>query len=92
MHPYAGNVSTLGDCLKLVQLRAVERRGVVVVTYSHNPPEVDFEPLVRSFELIATDVLGIQLGTRASSDVDALIHPIHTRATVFGWEVGCATA
>jgi hypothetical protein len=87
LHPYLGNVSALGDCLKLAALDVPERRCVVVVTYSHHPPRIEFEPLIRSFEVIADQVLGLSLGPRYSSEALDLIHPVHARATVFGWEV-----
>lgn len=40
LHPYPGNVSLIGDCLKLQRLGGVERKGVVVVGYEHTPPRI----------------------------------------------------
>src|SRR5579862_2069381 len=35
LHPYAGNVSSIGDCLKLKALSGPERKGVIVIGYEH---------------------------------------------------------
>jgi hypothetical protein len=35
MHPYEGNVSAIGDCLKLARLPCHERKAVVVIGYEH---------------------------------------------------------
>src|SRR5216684_6150536 len=35
LHPYPGNVSTIGDALKLSAIDFTERRAVVVVGYEH---------------------------------------------------------
>src|SRR5690349_11010670 len=40
LHPYEGNVSLIGDCLKLLQLSGSERKAVVVIGYEHNPPRI----------------------------------------------------
>ena len=61
LHPYPGNVSSIGDCFKLVQLVCAERKAVVVVGYEHTPARIDLTPLVRSFELIAANVSGVTL-------------------------------
>ena len=53
LHPYAGNVSTIGDCYKLGALQCPERKEVVVIGYEHTPPQIDLTPLIGSFEIIA---------------------------------------
>ena len=40
LHPYAGNVSVIGDCLKLQKLNGIERKAAVVVGYEHTPPQI----------------------------------------------------
>ena len=69
LHPYPGNVSSIGDCLKLQTIQGQERKAVVVIGYEHDPPEIDLTPLMLSFEAIAKYVMQIPLGTlrRASS-------------------------
>jgi hypothetical protein len=87
LHPYAGNSSLLGDCLKLHALSCQEQKAVIAIGYEHDPPQVSLEPLMRSFELIATQVLSIQLGERVSAVRTNLIHPVHQRLVVTGWTV-----
>jgi hypothetical protein len=87
LHPYPGNVSALGDCLKLRELTGPERRASVVVGYEHEPAVVRLDPLIRSFELIAAEVLQLRLGERVEVVRSGLVHPVHQRARVFVWEV-----
>jgi hypothetical protein len=61
LHPYAGNVSTIGDCRKLATYLGSERRAVVVIGYEHVPPKIDLTPLIESFEAIAKHVSRITL-------------------------------
>ena len=87
LYPYTGNTSSLGDCLKLLRSGFTERKAVMVVGYEHVPAKIDLEPGIRSFELIASEVLSIRLGPRFQATVEGLVHPFHQRAYVFGWEV-----
>jgi hypothetical protein len=87
LHPYSGNASALGDCLKLLSLDIPERKAVVVVGYEHDPPQISLKPLIESFELIASQVLRIQLGQRVAEIRKPLVHTVHQRVTVFAWEV-----
>lgn len=85
LHPYPGNTSLLGDCLKLQSLECAERKAVIAVGYEHNPPQISLEPLLKSFEVIARDVLSIPLGDRVSAVRSDLVHPVHEQLTVIGW-------
>jgi hypothetical protein len=87
LHPYAGNVSSLGDCLKLLESGLNERKGILVLTYEHSPPKIDLTVLLSSFELLAERILGLSLSPRHSATASDLIHPVHQQATVYGWEV-----
>jgi hypothetical protein len=87
LHPYRGNVSALGDCLKLIEFTGPERRASVVIGYEHDPALVSLDPLIRSFELIASEVMQINLGSRVEIVRSGLIHPFHQRVRVFAWEV-----
>jgi len=84
LHPYPGNTSLLGNCLKLRSLECEERRAVLAITYAHDPPQIDLEPLVGSFELIAAQILTIGLGERITAERTGPIHPINRRLTVMG--------
>jgi len=87
LHPYRGNVSTVGDCYKLCELSGPERRAVVVIGYEHVPPKISLTPLVESFEVVAKHVAGMRLSPRIESRADNLVHPIHQSARIFAWQV-----
>ena len=87
IHPYSGNQSSLGDGLKLRNLHITERKAVVVIGYEHNPPVIPLRPLIDSFELLATQILNIQLGPRIEAKRTNLIHPVHQQLSVYAWEV-----
>lgn len=87
LHHYEGNTSLLGDCLKLRSCARHEQKAVVVIGYEHDPPRVSLDPLIQAFEVIAREVLSIQLVERASAMRTGLIHPIHQRLRVIGWEI-----
>jgi hypothetical protein len=87
LHPYPGNVSTIGDCYKLSKLGGDERKAVVVIEYEHTPPRIDLSPLVRAFEAIAKGIGDFRLSERVEARRDGLIHPVHQSLRVFAWEV-----
>ncbi len=87
LHPYLGNASTIGDCLKLAQLECPERLAVVVIGYEHSPPKIDLSPLIKSFEVIASQIANITLSKRVETQRDNLVHPVHQSVRVFAWEV-----
>ena len=87
LHPYAGNTSAIGDCLKLRTLECKERKAVVVIGYEHDPPQIDLSPLISAFELVAQGVTGIRLGSRVEALRKPLVHPVHQRVRLFAWEV-----
>jgi hypothetical protein len=87
LHPYEGNVSLVGDCLKLQKLGGTERKAAVVVGYEHTPPRISLVPLVKAFELVAEKVVGIRLGPRIQVTRFGLCHPVHQQLLVAAWEV-----
>ena len=87
LHPYPGNVSTVGDCYKLQAFSGRERKAVVVIGYEHVPPRISLTPLICAFEVVATNVAGIKLSERIEVRVDNLIHPVHQLARIFAWQV-----
>lgn len=87
LHPYRGNVSTIGDCYKLSQLSTEERKAVVVIGYEHNPVRISLTPLIESFEIIAERVMNIALSQRIEVRRDGLMHPVHQSVRIFAWEV-----
>lgn len=87
LHPYAGNVSSIGDCIKLCQSGFGERKAIIVFGYEHTPPQADLRVAVSAFEVTAQQVVGIRLGPRCEAQFSELIHPVHQQGKVFGWEL-----
>ncbi len=87
LHPYAGNTSSLGDCLKLQLCGLPERKGIIVFGYEHAQAVIPLDAAVRSFELLASQVMQINLTPRIERRIDGLIHPVHQVLRVFGWEI-----
>jgi hypothetical protein len=83
LYPYPGNTSSLGDCLKLLGSQFSERKAVLVIGYEHTPPKIPLEPAVRGFEILASEVLGLNLTPRQQVTVSGLVHPCHQQATVY---------
>jgi hypothetical protein len=87
LHPYEGNASLIGDCLKLQRLAGPERKAALVIGYEHSPPQISLDPLLDAFEVVATQVAGIQLGPRIEAMRMDLVHPVHQQLRVAAWEV-----
>jgi hypothetical protein len=87
LHPYEGNTSLIGDCVKLKRLELPERRAAAVIGYEHSPPQIHLEPLVRSFEILAKEIVGVKLAPRIHATRVGLAHPVHQQLSVFAWEV-----
>ena len=87
LHPYEGNTSSIGDCLKLLSSNLPERKAVVAIGYEHDPTVIPLSVLVDSFELLADQIMGIKLGNRITENRKGLVHPVHQQLTVYAWEV-----
>lgn len=87
LHPYPGNTSSLGDCLKLLASDLIERKAVVIFGFEHTPPQIALEPAIRGFELLASSIVGIRLSSRIEEFRSSLVHPVHQQLRVFGYEV-----
>jgi hypothetical protein len=87
LHPYEGNVSLIGDCLKLRQFHGMERKAAMVIGYEHTPPKIALAPLLQAFEVVATTVAGVRLGPRVQAVRSGLCHPVHQQLVIAAWEV-----
>ncbi len=87
LHPYPGNVSSLGDCLKLQSLAGYTHKAVIVIGYEHDPPKISIDPLIKSFELLASQIMSIHLSDRAEQMRTSLVHPVFQIVHVIGWEI-----
>jgi len=87
LHPYRGNVSSIGDCYKLLALETPERKAVFVIGFEHNPAQIDLTPLVQSFETVARNVARVDLAPRIEAKYQGLVHPVHQSVRLFAWEI-----
>ncbi|MBM3948303.1 MAG: hypothetical protein FJ312_03495 [SAR202 cluster bacterium] len=87
LHPYVGNVSIIGDAIKLSTLRGYQHKGLFVIGYEHDPPKISLDPLLSSYELIATRVMSISLSERVEERRNQLVHPEHQVLRCIGWEL-----
>lgn len=86
LHPYPGNVSLIGDALKLSALDSYTCRGVLMLGYEHHPARISLDPLLVAFELITKHV-GIALGPRIEETRTDLCHPEHQVLRCVGWQI-----
>ena len=87
LHPYAGNVSLIGDAIKLSELDTYTYKGLFVIGYEHNPPKINLDPLLDAFELIARQVMKIGLSDRIEEKREGLVHPEHQVLRCIGWQL-----
>ena len=87
LHPYPGNVSSIGDCIKLMNSGFSERKAVVIFGYEHSPPLIAITTAIESFEVVAKEVVGVELSARQWAEFGQLIHPVHQQGKMFGWEI-----
>jgi hypothetical protein len=87
LHPYQGNVSLMGDCLKLQTLKGYSNKAAIMLGYEHDPARISLDPLVRSFEIIASEVMNIKLSTRVEQIRSGLVHPVHQVVRIIGWQL-----
>lgn len=87
LHPYSGNVSLLGDALKLSQLDTYPKKCLFAIGYEHHPPRIGLDPLFASFELIARDILSIPLTERYEQKRGNLVHPTHQVVRCVAWQL-----
>lgn len=87
LHPYPGNVSLISDAIKLGSLDNFPHKGLFVIGYEHDPAKISLNPLLDSFEIIARQILQINLSGRIEETRTALVHPEHQVLRCVGWQV-----
>lgn len=87
LHPYEGNESLIGDAIKLLKLHTYPRKGLFAIGFEHDPPRIDLEPLLSSFELISKRVVRIPVGRRCEERRYGLVHPTHQVVRCVGWQL-----
>ena len=88
LHPYPGNVSLIGDALKLKELPSYKHKCLFVIGCEHDPAKINLDPIINSFELIARNVMNIELNERIEEKRIGLVHPEHQVVRCIGWELG----
>ena len=84
LSPYGSHNSALSDCPKLVRSRIAARKAIVIFGYECGLLPLD--KAIEAFEVLAARA--VELGPRAEASTGPLIHPVHARGKVFGWEIG----
>ena len=87
LHPYEGNTSLIGDALKMKGSREHKRRCLLAICYEHDPPKIDLEPLISSFEIISNAILEIPLSGRIEERRRELVHPTHQTLRCVAWQL-----
>ena len=87
LHPYAGNVSLIGDALKLPQLEGYKHRGLLMIGFEHDPPKTSLNPLIESFEAIARQAIMAPLGAKYEEKRYQLVHREHQPLRCIGSEL-----
>jgi hypothetical protein len=83
LSPYPEHRSALTDCQKLIHSGLSGRKAILI--YAFESSKFPTAPTIRAFELLATDV--VRLSERATACFQGLMHPVHQRGVVFGWEI-----
>jgi hypothetical protein len=87
LHPYAGNVSLIGDAIKLSTLDSFPYKGLLVIGFEHKPAKISLDPLIDSFESISKQVMKIDLGERIEQKREGLVHSEHQVLRCIGWQL-----
>lgn len=77
----------MGDCLRLQRLNGYSNKAAIVLGYEHDPARISLDPLIRSFEIIASQVMNIKLSARIEQIRRGLVHPVHQVVRVIGWQL-----
>jgi hypothetical protein len=83
LSPYPANRSALTDCTKLLASKLGRHKAIIV--YGYDYPDWPMDPAIAAFEFLAAR--NVHLTNRTVAAFDGLVHPIHQRGRVFGWEV-----
>ena len=85
------SVSLIGDCIKLSNNGFKERKAVIFIYYEKDemPGDFDINILLDQFEntLSRQNNYSFSLGERCYSVQTDLIHPIHQKLKLYGWEI-----
>jgi hypothetical protein len=83
LSPYVEHRSALTDCEKLLSSGFIGKKAIII--YGFDDDDYPLEPAIRAFEVLADDRFG--LSRRTAALFTDLIHPVHSRGAVFGWQL-----
>ena len=83
LSPYPAHRSALTDCTKLLASRLGTRKAVLI--YGYDYPDWPMHPVIAAFQALASR--SAKLMDPARAPFDGLIHPVHRRGWVFGWQL-----
>ena len=81
--PYPAHRSALTDCTKLLTSQLGRHKAVLI--YGFDYPGWPMDPAIEAFQALASRDAKLTLPAVAS--FDGLIHPVHRRGRVFGWQI-----
>jgi hypothetical protein len=73
--------------LKLLRHKGGEIPAIIAIAYEHEPPKIDVSTLVSAFEILCRQLLKLPIGDRHVCVIDGCVHPVHQRATIYGWQL-----
>jgi hypothetical protein len=83
LSPYPAHNSALTDRTKLLASQLAFRKAILI--YGFDYPRLPMDPVIDAFEVLGRRQ--VNLASPAVATFDGLIHPVHQRGRVFGWEV-----
>jgi len=83
LSPYEQHRSALTDCGKLSRSELLGQKAILIYGFEYE--YMPLEPAIDAFETLARRCA--QLGQRHTSVLENLVHPVHARGAVFGWEL-----
>jgi hypothetical protein len=83
LSPYPQHRSALTDCAKLAASGFPGRKAIIIYGYEH--PDWPLAEAIRCFEVLARSQWRLSSGHSAKAV--SLVHPVHSSAEVFGWEL-----
>jgi hypothetical protein len=83
LSPYGAHRSALTDCTKLTASQLGTHKAIVI--YGYDYPDWPMDPAIDAFQALAGRE--VKLADSAEASFDGLIHPVHRRGRVFGWQV-----
>jgi hypothetical protein len=83
LSPYPAHRSALTDCTKLLTSQLASHKAILI--YGYDYPGWPMDPVINAFEVLAGRQ--VKLADRAVAPFGGLVHPVHQRGRVFGWQV-----